>query len=386
MKGSAALLNRVRAFVLPGKSDCDAGYLSASDFRYLPELDGIRAFCIALVLLGHLGLGDDIPGAALGVTVFFFISGYLIATLAMKEILLNGALSMKNFYLRRFKRLLPAVFTMITIVCATAAFYTGAFPWQEYIASVLYLANYYKVFIGFELPLSPLWSLAVEEHFYIVFPLLFPFILKRWGVNGSIIASCFLIVLTFAWRAFAVAELSATYEYTARTTECRIDSIVFGLLLALVLNSSWAARWRALSRSLPVIGIALVLLLASFLIDEPLIRNSLKYTIQGFSLMVLTTSLFTCSWTTVFRSIFRFAPILWLGRLSYSLYLWHSACFFIVGHTLHGQPGVVKIVLSVSLSLVAASISYYLIETPFRTGQRPFRQSAPGRKSQMLES
>jgi peptidoglycan/LPS O-acetylase OafA/YrhL len=146
----------------------DVGTLSSG---YVPHLDGLRAVSVVLVLLGHFGFGHIIP-ATFGVTIFFVISGFIITRLFLLEIERTGTLSLRQFYTRRVFRVFPA---LLSLVVVSAIFFDNA--WPDIVASILFLFNYFNIFF-IERPdraldlLGVLWSLAVEEHFYLFFPLL----------------------------------------------------------------------------------------------------------------------------------------------------------------------------------------------------------------------
>src|SRR5580658_4318026 len=143
----------------------------------IPSLDGFRAVSILIVFMSHAGLRQIIPGT-FGVTVFFFLSGYLITTLLRLEWKETDAISLRHFYLRRVLRIFPPLY--LTLAFASVVTLVGLLPgtltWSAFGAQVMFLANYYKIYrAGFGMPpgMLVLWSLAVEEHFYVGFPLLY---------------------------------------------------------------------------------------------------------------------------------------------------------------------------------------------------------------------
>ena len=140
----------------------------------IPSLDGIRAVSILMVVVSHCGLGKWVPGG-FGVTIFFFLSGYLITTLMRREHAKTGTLSLNDFYIRRCLRILPPSFIVIAISLLLALIFHETLSWVGVFANVAYFTNYYECFGGrSDIPgLNILWSLAVEEHFYMVFPLLY---------------------------------------------------------------------------------------------------------------------------------------------------------------------------------------------------------------------
>src|SRR5689334_12828565 len=178
----------------------------SASFDYLAELDGLRAISILLVLLAHFGLGNFIPGG-FGVTVFFFISGFLITRLLVAETKLTGTLSLRAFYVRRFRRLGPAL--IVVIVFTTAGFIaTNRFVSSGQLsAAFFYYMNYYVLSDAPQpLPLGALWSLAVEEQYYIVFPLFLAF-MSRFSAFALTISLCMISAGILVWRIIYVLVL-----------------------------------------------------------------------------------------------------------------------------------------------------------------------------------
>lgn len=146
---------------------------------YLPALDGIRAICILLVFVGHQGFDKVIPGG-IGVTIFFFLSGFLITNILFAEYRKAGRISLRNFYMRRLLRLYPALLFMLGVFTLYLTCTGQAFAGSELVAALFYFENYHRLYIN---PAADqfwiLWSLAIEEHFYLVFPFLFAGFVKK---------------------------------------------------------------------------------------------------------------------------------------------------------------------------------------------------------------
>ncbi|MES1153157.1 MAG: acyltransferase, partial [Dongia sp.] len=148
-------------------------YSFAADKRYIPALDGMRALSIAVVVASHFWVNGPVPGG-FGVTVFFFISGFLITRLLLAEFNADGHISIGRFYVRRFLRLYPALFVLIVGLSALYFAMYGQVDFLEMIAALFYFMNYYVlVHPDVQMPIRMLWSLAIEEHYYFIFPLLF---------------------------------------------------------------------------------------------------------------------------------------------------------------------------------------------------------------------
>ena len=177
----------------------------AEPHHTIPSLDGFRAVSVLIVMLSHAGFGHIIPGG-LGVTIFFFLSGFLITTLLRSELGQTGTISIPNFYVRRFLRLGPPLVVVLSIAYGLVflGLQPGGASWGGFLAQLLYFANYYGLFFdpGNSIPLGSgvLWSLAVEEHFYLVYPLLFLWISRRLDdkfVAWVFVTFCVCILL---WR------------------------------------------------------------------------------------------------------------------------------------------------------------------------------------------
>jgi peptidoglycan/LPS O-acetylase OafA/YrhL len=347
---------------LEGALPASAGY------GYIPGLDGLRALAVGIVILAHLGLEHIVPGG-FGVTAFFFISGFLITRLLLAETKVKGRIDLKQFYLRRFVRLYPALLFML--FGSTALFWAlgiGGPSLGEFISGVFYTSNLYQV--GVDMGIAqpgmawrPLWSLAVEEHFYLVFPLT----LVLAGAFSKRLMVILLAVLAVVplWRALVPIVLPGVpaEEYTYMMTDTRIDSIVWGCLLSVCLDRE---RWHGvLSRLvgwLPVIA-ALVVLAATFVIRDATFRMTIRYSLQGIALFVLMLNLYYLPSLRFGLRLLEVKTLTWLGTLSYALYLWHFPIADLTYRYVESVPLQVGIILGASVLL--SCVSYYLVETPF---------------------
>ncbi|HET9958311.1 MAG TPA: acyltransferase, partial [Polyangiaceae bacterium] len=192
---------------------------------HIPSLDGIRAFSFLIVFLSHAGLSGIVPGH-FGLTLFFFLSGYLITTLMRVEFDTTSNVSFKQFYLRRVLRILPPFY--LVLIAATllslSGFLGGEVTWRGFGFQAAHLTNYYIIGHGWWTGLAPgtwvYWSLAVEEHFYFVFPLLYLW-LRRKGLSGrgqalTLLSICALLLI---WRIVLVYGLDAPKDRTYVATD-----------------------------------------------------------------------------------------------------------------------------------------------------------------------
>ena len=363
---------------------------AAPAFGYIPALDGLRAFAVLIVLAAHFGLYHWVPGG-FGVTLFFFISGMLITRLLLAEKAATGRIAVGRFYLRRMLRLYPALLVAVAAGTLATVAAGGDLLWGKVSAALFYGINYYGIvagwsqgFIGFD-PLAVLWSLAIEEQYYIVFPLVALALAGRLRrFTGWVIAA---VVAALVWRVLLLLGGAAS-DRIYMGTDTRIDSILYGCLLSLLLARPGDGAARLLRRlSKPWLQwLALACLLATFLVRNPLFRDSLRYSLQGLALMPLLASLcFTDSLPRVTAWLERDTPRR-IGRLSYSLYLMHGVAITLaelVFASAAREPGMAGVLaragfvaMVVPMTFALAAASYRWVETPFGSLRRRFGSHA----------
>lgn len=355
-------------------------------FGYIPALDGLRACAVLIVLAAHFGFFRWVPGG-FGVTLFFFISGMLITRLLLAEQAARGRIDVGRFYARRMLRLYPALLVAVVAGALAILAASGSVPWGKIAAALFYVINYYGIYIGWSQgfsgfdPMAVLWSLAIEEQYYIVFPLVALALAGQPRRFLGWVAAGVLAVL--AWRILLVTG-GADSDRIYMGTDTRIDSILYGCLLTLLLaqTPANAERWlRRLARPLVVVA-AVAVLLASFVVRDALFRDTLRYTVQGLALMPIVAALcFTDRLRTGVR-LLESAPMRHIGRLSYSLYLLHPIAIALAEWTwgpgsqgpqvLHGAPFLGFLATAVLLSVVLAELSYRCVEMPFVQWRRRF--------------
>lgn len=347
---------------------------AAAQYGFIPGLDGLRAISVLIVLVAHMGFEHIVPGG-FGVTVFFFISGFLITRLLLAEHEKKGRIGLKDFYIRRFVRLYPALLFM---VFATTAIYMLA-SWGgpkilEFLSAVFYGTNIYQVSVrsGGELPFMPwthLWSLAVEEHFYLMFPLFMVFMGGKWKRAAKLLFG--LIIAAAMWRlTIYYATDLAQYDYNYMMTDTRLDSIAWGCLLSVLLHVYGdKARLKWLVGIVPIV-IALGAILASFLIRDDAFRYTIRYTLQGIALFTLFLNLYFYKAVRFAFPILEWKPLAWIGMVSYALYLWHVPLLD-MAYRINGENWTSRIV-AVIASFVLAAFSYYVVEKPFLVLRKKF--------------
>lgn len=326
--------------------------------KRMGPLDGLRAIAVIIVMLSHASLGHIIPGG-FGVTIFFFLSGYLITTLMVKERNSTGDVNLKYFYIKRSVRILPSM--MIAIACAVAlsAFGWGAkmyFPGVFW--DVLFLSNYSPFFGGGSKIAIPLWSLAIEEHFYLVFPVLF-IIIRKNNNDFRVTQTClFLCGIVLIIRLLHVALSGPVYGiyYWSHT---RLDSILFGCILATWNNPVTddkayfgpELRWGMLGSAL---------ILATLVIRDPAFRETWRYTLQGIGLFFVFNYVLRSD--GIVARILAGRPLRVVADLSYFLYLIHVP--FLLAASKLPLPTVAQNTLGICLAFVLAAIVRHVVELP----------------------
>jgi peptidoglycan/LPS O-acetylase OafA/YrhL len=331
--------------------------------KYLPSLDGMRAFSIALVVISHYGLGHIIPGG-FGVTVFFFISGFIISRLLIAEFTTNNAISFKSFYIRRFLRLAPALIVYISVSTIFVYLIEVRFQTAELVSALLYGANYYNIYVGYREP-APyliLWSLAIEEHYYIVYPLLASALFSNR--KRALILLSFLVMAVLLWRVYLVYGLNVYDTNHARIymgTDTRIDSIIYGAILAIALATNINQRLIQFFANYWIMAGALILLLLTFIYRDESFRETFRYSIQGLALTPLICSIVFAPRFSQIRSMLENRMLVYIGKLSYSLYLYHWLGK-IAADWAAPRYDVPWLWVAIPIAAVTALISYHAIE------------------------
>ena len=336
--------------------------------RHIPSLDGLRAVSFLLVFVAHAGLEQYVPGG-LGVTIFFFLSGFLITTLMRSEYERNSAINFGHFWLRRALRILPPFYLVLfAAVIASMTLQPHSVAPAPVAAQALHYSNYWIIFHGYDgLPAGTgvYWSLAVEEHFYVFFPWLFSSIrASRVSARGQAAIFWGLCALVLLWRCLLVFKYHVVENRTYMASDTRLDSILFGCALAVwkspVLDDVGLCerRWKFL-----YVPLALLVMGGCFVVRSQEFRETLRYSLQGLALTVLfVAAIRFCHWQA-FRWL-NLRPMVFVGLLSYSLYLLHYAVLSALQLTLPSVPTLPRAILALALSIGLSWIIYVMIEKP----------------------
>ncbi|WP_035857354.1 acyltransferase family protein [Cryptosporangium arvum] len=336
-------------------------------YSYQPGLDGVRAVAVVAVLVYHLG-ASWLPGGFLGVDVFFALSGFLITTLLLTRAGADGRVDLVDFLTRRARRLLPAALVMVAVVAVVGAFTMTPDrlgPLRlDGVWTVLQAANWRFVVSGQSYvdafaPPSPLrhaWSLAVEEQFYLVWPIVVAGFVRR---RRALLATALVVACaSAAWMGYSYAPDPSRAYYG---TDTRVHALLAGAGLAIVLLGPGRDRWVRLLGWLALPAPVVLAVAFAVVSDEA----PGYYRGAGFGLALVATVLVGAVAVApdgLVGRLFRVAPLPWLGRRSYSLYLWHWPVFC----WLEPLPGAGGVAAKLALTAVLALASYHLIELPVR--------------------
>jgi len=373
----------------------DRRALAAPRLPYLAGLDGLRAIAVTAVVLYHLDL-PWIPGGFLGVDVFFVLSGFLITTLVLEEVEHTGRLSYRDFYLRRARRLLPALWLLLLSVSATALLFFRDELVElrgDVIAALVYVSNWWYIaadqsyfeFSGRPAVLQHLWSLAVEEQFYLVWPAVVVVAMAAGRRRVRRVAMV-LALLSTGWMAWLSLRNGLPVPNDPSRVYYGTDTHAMGLLMGAALATVWApwrrwsTGWSWVSRS-PVpqrgavaltdlVGVVALVGVGWFFLQVGEYSDMLYR--GGFLGLAALTALVLASLAHPAGLLGRalaVQPLRYLGERSYGIYLWHWPVFMVTrpGFEL-GFDGWPAVALRVSLTLVIAEISYRFVEVPIRRG------------------
>lgn len=292
----------------------------------IPSLDGIRAVAVLLVFFAHDGLDNLVPGG-LGVTIFFVLSGYLITTLMRIEHARSGAISYRDFYLRRLLRLMPPLFIVVAAagLLSAASMIDGAFTPGGLLAALFYFGNYHVIsheFHGMPAGIGAVWSLAIEEHYYLFYPPLAALLLRVGRVGLSVTVLSMLCAAVLAWRYWLVFH-GGSEAHLAMSTDTRVDAILVGCLMALLCNP-WLDRVPApkVLHDWAIAAVCVAVLLGTVLYRDEVFRLTARYTLQSLAIAPLIYLAVARADRLPFRWL-NARALVYVGAISYTIYLSH---------------------------------------------------------------
>ncbi len=353
----------------------------------MPGLDGLRAFAVLLVIAYHLGFAWA-PGGLLGVGVFFTLSGYLITDLLLAQVSRRGGIRLARFWLARARRLLPALFVTLVVVTAWVTVLGPAQPSQfrdAVAAAALYVSNWQLIFHHVSYfarfappsPLNHLWSLAVEEQFYIVWPFVLllglRFVRDRnpLGIRPRLAAATLLAALASAVAMAVLYHPSLDPSRAYYGTDTRACELLVGAALAMVWPSRrlTAAIARGARNALDVLGVAGLLGIA-LLVWRTNEFSPFLYQ-GGFVLLAISTALVVAALAHPacrLGPVLGWAPLRWVGVRSYGIYLWHFPIIVLTSPSGPHGTDLPRDALQVAATFAVAALSWRYVEEPVRHG------------------
>ena len=370
---------------------------------YHPSLDGVRGVAVLAVLLLHAYVPVTVPilgnylellgiGGFLGVDIFFVLSGFLITALLFQEREANGKIDFKKFYARRALRLLPALYLyLLASISYTVAFRPSkesAGALRDVAVITFYLSNWIPINIY---TLRHVWSLAVEEQFYLFWPFILVglmhlaagFKIQRHWILGFLLGVVGLIAIH---RGLMFADIG----YTTRVyqgLDTRADALLLGSCAALFLSWDLLPRREWFLKSLKIAAIVAVAVLFYWIMTRSITDGFFYYggfTLAAFGVDLIILALLV-SPPKLLARFFEWSVLVWIGRLSYGIYLWHKLVYVILDQSLLPlavrsetlRTMVLPLTIKIGVSLIVASASFYFFEKPFLRLKKRFAASAP---------
>ena len=360
--------------------------MSNNKSKYLPSIDSLRALAVLAVIIYHVDV-NYLPGGFLGVDLFFVLSGYLISSLIIKEYRKTGSLNLYNFYIRRARRLLPAVYFMITVGLVVMVLFNEVLLRKSHLDAIfgyIYSSNWWYIFhkldyfdsFGAQSPFKHLWSLAIEEQFYMIFPLLFLLVnRKKKSKDGTyklnknflyVVLGLILVSLIAHILLFDINNISRIYF----GTDTRAFSLLVGVVGAILypmerLHAKVTPQQNMIYSVVSLVAIATLITVMIYTSEY----NTWLYR-GGFLLVAILGLIVIISsgkQHTLMSRLLSFKPAVFIGKISYSLYLWHFPVLVLTTPVSEiGNPNIIFVILRVILTFILATASYVFVETPIR--------------------
>ena len=363
---------------------------SPGSLRRFSALDGIRAFAVLAVLLFHAGI-PWMGGGLLGVDVFFVLSGFLITSLLCRELASEATIRLARFWAQRARRLLPALFLLVLGVAAYAYVFRGTIDLSsvrdDALSTLLYVANWHFIVsdqgyfaqAAAPSPFLHTWSLAVEEQYYLIWPLVVLFVARRWGA-AKVALTAGIGALSSAVLMMVLFGLGYSVDRLYYGTDTRAQSLLLGSFLGAVGAhrgqdfSIVPARWTATVRQRRLWTVP-GLLGAAFLVwGWHSLGGTNPFLYRGGFLMVavaagaVIVTVVTVPGSALAR-VLSTGALVFVGRISYGLYLYHWPLFLVIDHAHTGLLGAPLLAVRLTATFAVATASYYLVEEPIRTGR-----------------
>jgi len=349
---------------------------------FTPALNGIRGIAVFMVMMFHAGF-PFLTGGFIGVDLFFVLSGFLITALLLKEFRLNGKIELKKFYVRRMLRLMPAlILLLITFATLSFIFLDRQLIDKNLIEAVF--AFFYISNIALAFSISPIvflghtWSLAMEEQFYLAWPILLIVLMSAVKSMRKICLLVFMMALSsWALRIYFFSNLTTPFiDRIFYGPDTRADGLLVGCTLAILVSSELFNRVRAQKffilglKYLSAIAFIVLILCAFFVsIGSPHLYYWQLFAIELFVAIVILDAV--SSEKSIVKSILEWRLLVWIGSISYGLYLWHFLVYGALASTGYDRNEI--FLIGFPLTFAIASLSYYLIERPLLQVKEIFR-------------
>ncbi|MHA0288911.1 DUF459 domain-containing protein [Mycobacterium sp. C3-094] len=373
--------------------------------RGIPALDGVRAIAVGLVLADHGGV-PGLPGGFLGVDVFFVLSGFLITSLLIDETTRTGRIGLRGFWVRRARRLLPALVVMVLAVAVARDLFAPesvAGLREEAVAALFWMSNWMFVaqhtdYFSTGAPPSPLqhtWSLGVEEQYYLLWPLLIVGIVAVLGaiayrrgvpVTPTMVRTAVFVVAALGVLGSAAASVALASDDSLHRvyfgTDTRMQALLVGAAAAALVVRDWRgmtaglvtlrSRWaRWLAWLLPVLGLLVLATAAHLAVGTAAeFRGGLLVVVAVAAVLVIAPV--ALDQTGPAARMLSMGPLVGLGAISYGVYLWHWPIFLLLNGERTGSEGWKLFALRCAATIAVAAVSWWLIEQPIRDWRPAF--------------
>jgi peptidoglycan/LPS O-acetylase OafA/YrhL len=339
---------------------------------YRPFLDGLRAVAVLGVLVYHLNR-DWLPGGYLGVDIFFVLSGYLITMLLLAEHRDKGRIDLPAFWSRRIRRLLPALLVLLVVMAVLInlsgdPLATGAAR-GDLLSTLFYVANWHFITSGQTyfaqfVAVSPdrhTWSLAIEEQFYLFWPILASVVLGRLGRRGLALIATAVGLASALWMVAIFDPIDPSRAYYG--TDSRMFELLIGALLAVALAGRWSGRVAAFGRRMAPLAALVIVAAYVGLADDSDLYYRGGAVVLSLAVAVLLAGLEARSWIDRPLSV---RPMVLVGLASYGMYLWHFPVIIFTNQWLGPTTTPSIALLAVAVTFAATAVSYVVVETPIR--------------------
>lgn len=333
--------------------------------KHVPELDGLRGIAISSVIIHHQLTPFSLSGGFLGVDLFFVLSGFLITSLLLAEFSDTQTVSLRNFYMRRLLRLGPALslFLITTLLLTFVTQTIGIFQQLKLVALAVFYATNWRMAMGWDMTLDPTaitWSLSIEEQFYLIWPLLLFACLAFKVKRKYIAAGLAVVILGIVAHRYRLLEVGVDLTRLYYGSDTRADALLVGCLFGLLHSRSPKLRTNSWLRISAVVSAVALGFLSSYthFLDLYLYRG-------GFTAVALLSGLVIYVAANdpprILSAALRFPPLVWLGHISYGLYLWH---WLVARNVSLYWLGRWETPMKLALALGIAAASFYFFEKP----------------------